>query len=111
MCFFFCHQALSTPVTSTQADSTQQPQAPETQQQHMQQFYQLSNEIRDSVDQLEIQPGSDYNEAKPLADLLINSNMTHITYNQVDIYLKLNFNAYISFLQSSLEYLFLRIPV
>ncbi|XP_005107128.1 polyhomeotic-proximal chromatin protein isoform X2 [Aplysia californica] len=69
----------------------QPPQATAQQQQHMQQYFQLSDEIRESLDLLTEQKNQEqfysqefaageFNEAKPLADLLMNSNM--VTYNQ-----------------------------
>ncbi|KAH9496906.1 hypothetical protein Btru_010138 [Bulinus truncatus] len=87
-----------TTVTTAQAAAGQQvapngqasqPQAPQ-QQQHIQQYYQLSDEIRDSLDLLSEQKNNEfyttefnsgeYNEAKPLADLLMNQNV--VSYSQ-----------------------------
>ncbi|CAG5128933.1 unnamed protein product, partial [Candidula unifasciata] len=98
--------AASAAVTSTPADSTQalvtttSPATPANQAgvanvqgpqpQHIQQYYQLSGEIQDSLDLLsEPKPtefytnefnNGEFNEAKPLADLLLNPNM--VGYSQ-----------------------------
>ncbi|BFZ06060.1 hypothetical protein BsWGS_09098 [Bradybaena similaris] len=92
------NSASSAVVTNTPADSTQAVAiasasiAPPSQAvaanvqgaqqpQHMQQYYHLSDEIRESLDMLSEQKnefysneynGGEYNEAKPLADLLMN---------------------------------------
>ncbi|XP_059139926.1 PAX-interacting protein 1-like isoform X2 [Physella acuta] len=74
-------------VTNGQAPQQQQQQQ---QQQHMQQYFQLSDEIRESLDLLTEQKNNEfysnefnngeYNEAKPLADLLMNPNV--VSYSQ-----------------------------
>lgn len=87
-------QAAAT-TTSSSATPTSQPGVPTAQgaqqpQQHIQQYYQLSDEIRESLDLL-TEPKStefygnefnsgEFNEAKPLADLLMNPNM--VGYSQ-----------------------------
>lgn len=105
--YMFQGPVASAAVTSTPADSTQAIVTTTTsaatpanqagvaavqgpQPQHIQQYYQLSDEIRDSLDLLsepkttefyssEFNNG-EYNEAKPLADLLMNPNI--VSYSQ-----------------------------
>ncbi|KAI8772181.1 polyhomeotic-proximal chromatin protein isoform X2 [Biomphalaria glabrata] len=99
--------ATSTPADSTQTTApttTTTAQAPPTQpvaqnlqpapqqppQQHIQQYYQITDDIRESLDLLTEQKNTEfyatefnngeYNEAKPLADLLMNPNV--VSYSQ-----------------------------
>lgn len=110
--YFFFHCIFQGPtasaaVTSTSADSVQVAAGATTtstaipanhngaaavqgpQPQHVQQYYQLPEEVRDSLDLLSEQKNAEFygsefnngefNEAKPLADLLMNSNMAGYT--------------------------------
>lgn len=76
------------PTQGLLVPATQPQQQQQQQQQHIQQYFQISDEIQNSLDLLGDQQqkqtefytqeftNGEYNEAKPLADLLINPNYT-----------------------------------